>query len=64
MYAPFGRETEVEWIWERWEVRGKTGRTGGRGNFSPDITYERILNYKKKVEREVYFLKSEQSHKP
>lgn len=59
MYVFFGREIEVEWIWERWEVRGKIGRIGGRGNFSLDIIYERILNYKKKVEREVYFLKSE-----
>lgn len=37
-----------KWIWGREEVRGGTGRRGGRGNYSQDVMYKRRIEAKKK----------------
>lgn len=40
---------EEELIWERGEVGGGAERSGGRGNCSLDVTYERRINVMKEL---------------
>jgi hypothetical protein len=44
---PFSEGKQKEWIWERGELGGETGRRRRRVNNGSDVIYERRMGKKK-----------------